>query len=198
MRIRTLLLTLVAFLSLGTMVFGLVTSGAWFSDTAASSGAILISGSLDLHVTGGPLRATHLEPGEDYSQLGIFCVKNMGTTTLKYRGLFESPDPLSNDLLKYMTMQVEQHTTGHWVTLQEIPGNPSAEIEGLQYYFKFPGQDPNIVNHYIVTGTQAQKEKVCYRLSVKLDKDTPNDNQGKSIIFVLHLDATQPNNPGWQ
>ena len=180
------------------MVFGLVTSGAWFTDTATGSGAIIITGSLDLHVTGGPLRATNLEPSIDYSQLGIFCAKNMGTTDLKYRGLFESQDPLSNDLLKYVTMKVERHTAGHWITLWEIPGNPIVETEGLQYYFEFPGQDANIINKYIVEGTLSQNEKVCYRLSVMLDKDTPNENQDKSIHFVLHLEATQPNNPGWQ
>jgi hypothetical protein len=195
---RTLILALVALLSLFAMAFGLATSGAWFIDSASSSGAIIITGSLDLHVTGGPLRANNLEPGKKETELGLLCVKNMGTTALKYRGLFESPDPLTNNLLKYMAMKVEQHTTGHWVTVQEIPGNPPVETEGLQYYFKFPGQDPGVINHNIIAGTLEPKEKLCYRLSVKLDQDTPNENQDKSIQFVLHIEATQANNPGWQ
>ncbi len=198
MKIRPLILTAVALLSLGVMAFGLVTSGAWFTDSATASGAIILTGSLDLKVTGGPLRATNLEPGKDYSQLGLFCTRNMGSTLLKYRGLFESTDPLSNDLLKYTTLKVEQHTTGHWVVLQEILGNPAEAVESLQTYFKFPGQDPNLVNHYIVEGTLAEKEDMCYRLSVKLDPDTPDEVQGKTIKFVLHIDATQPDNQAWQ
>jgi hypothetical protein len=193
-----LLLGLIALLSLGVMAFGLVTSGAWFSDSAASSGAILISGSLDLHVTGGPLHAKNLEPSEKYSHLGLICARNQGSTPLKYRGQFESPDPLTNDLLKYLTLKLEQHTTGHWVTLQEILGNPSVETEGLTYYFKFPGQDPSQLHHPIIQGNLAPKEKICYRMSVRLDKATPDEQQGQSIKFFLHIDATQPDNPGWQ
>jgi hypothetical protein len=53
------------------------------------------------------------------------------------------------------------------------------------------------VNRFVVSGNLAQDEEVCYRLSVKLDADTPDAEQGASITFVLHLQATQPDNPSW-
>jgi len=196
-RRKTLLLILIAALSIGAMSFGLVTSGAWFTDSAAATGAILISGSLDLHVTGGPLRANDLEPSEEYNLLGEFCAENTGSTTLKYRGRFESPEPISHDLLNYLNMRVERRDNG-WKLLQEIFGTPPVATEGLPFYFKTPEQDPSVQIHYIVTGSLPPGERDCYRLSVRLDTDTPDEVQGKSVQFFLHLEATQPENPGWE
>ena len=188
---------LIVLMALGTMTFGLVTSGAWFTDTAMSSGAILIAGSLDIQVTGGPLRAKNLEPGKDYTQLGAFCIKNIGTTDLKYRGGFEFPIPMPVDLLEYLTMKVERHTAGSWVTILEISGKPDAGSSPLQHYFKYPGQEANVENLYIIKGVLAQKESACYRLSLKLDQKTPDEQQGKSVRFVFPIYATQPENPVW-
>ncbi len=196
-RRKTLLLILIAVLSFGAMSFGLVTSGAWFTDSAAASGAILISGSLDLHVTGGPLRANDLEPSQEYTLLGEFCNENTGSTPLKYRGRFESPQPISHDLLKYLNMRVERRENG-WELLQEILGNPPVETEGLPFYFKTPEQDPGVQIHHVVSGSLTPGGRDCYRLSVRLDPDTPDEIQGKSVQFFLHLEATQPENPGWE
>ncbi len=54
-----------------------------------------------------------------------------------------------------------------------------------------------MVNKYIVAGDLASGEEVCYRLLVKLDPGTPNSLQDQSLDFILHLFATQTNNPGW-
>jgi hypothetical protein len=192
-----LLLAVFVLLSVSVMTFGIVTSGAWFTNQHTSAGIILTSGSLDLHVTGGPLRATNLKPGEPESPMGVFCARNAGSSELKYRGLFVSPEPLSNDLLEYTTLKLERHTQGHWETLRVIPGSASVETDSLLYYFKFSGQDPGTVNHHIVEGNLVSKEKVCYRMSVLLDPLTPDSEQGKSVNFVLHLEATQTTNPVW-
>jgi hypothetical protein len=105
---------------------------------------------------------------------------------------------LVNDLLQYATLKVEQHTTGLWVTLQEIPGTALVESDSLLYYFRHPAQSPAVVNHFIVAGSLAPHEKICYRLAVMLDPGTPDSEQGKAVDFVLHLEATQLSNPTWQ
>jgi hypothetical protein len=194
---RIWFLAVTVLFSLSVMAFGILTSGAWFTNQHTSAGIILTSGSLDLHVTGGPLRAINLKPGDPESPMGVFCPRNDGTTELKYRGLFVTPDPLTHNLLKYTTLKVEQHTTGPWMILRVIPGVASVETESLRYYFKFPGQDPAVVNHPIVAGSLAPKEKICYKMWVTLDPGTPDSEQGKTVYFVLHLEATQVSNPAW-
>jgi hypothetical protein len=183
--------------ALALLAYGLAPSGAWYMGSWSSAGFILSSGSLDLHVTGDSLRATNLQPGTEYTLLGTFCLQNTGTLDLKYRGLFESPAPIANDLLWYMTLKVEQQTGGPWRTVQEIPGTAAIATETLLYYFKHPGQGPDVVNHYVVAGSLVPGESACHRLSVMLDPATPNSEQGKFIEFALHLDASQVTNPLW-
>lgn len=198
MKIIKLLLVLVGFLTTGTLVFGLVGTGAWFSDTATSADNIITTGTLDLQVSGEPFKATDLAPGEEYSEMGTFCVENIGTTDLKFRGLFETVAKPTHDLLKFTTLKVEQNTNEGWLMIKEVMGNPTVETDGLPYYFKYPDQDPTIINHYIVGQDLIPSQEVCYRLSIKLDVDTPDDLQEKYLDFFLHLYATQKTNPGWE
>ena len=191
------MLALVVLLSLGTTTLGVTSSGAWFSDTWSSAGSILLSGSLDFDVTGGPMWATNLQPGPDFAPLGEFCTTNTGTLPLKYRGQFESAAPITHDLLRYTTLQVEQHTTGQWAWVREIPGTAPVETDSLPYFFKHPGQAAEVVNPFVVAGSLAAGERLCYRLSVKLDPLTPDTQQGQIVDFVLHLHATQIANPAW-
>jgi hypothetical protein len=116
---------------------------------------------------------------------------------MKYRGQFESAVPLTSDLLHYTSMQVEQKVKGKLVLIKEIPGRATVETESLPYYFKFPGQDPAIVNLPIVADVLIPKQRTCYRLSVRLDDNTPNSLQGQTVSFMLRVDATQTNNPTW-
>ena len=73
-------------------------------------------------MSGGPLSANNLSPGSGYTSLGSFCSQNAGDLPLKYRGLFESSQPLSNSLLDYLTLKVEHRQGGDWSLLAEIPG----------------------------------------------------------------------------
>ena len=198
MKITKLLLILAGILTAGTMVFGLVGSGAWFSDMVTSAGSVIATGTLDLQVSGEPFKATDLEPGAEYSEMGTFCAKSTGTTDLKFRSLFETAANPTHDLLKFVTLKVEQNTSEGWLMINEVAGNPTVETDGLPYYFKYPDQDPNIINHYIVTQDLTPGQEVCYRLSAKLDADTPDTLQFTSLEFVLKLYATQKSNPGWE
>jgi hypothetical protein len=192
------ILILAGVLTTGMIIFGLVGAGAWFSHTVTSDGNIIIAGTLDLQVSGGPLKATDLVPGTDYSEMGNFCTKNTGTTDLKFRGLFEASEHASQDLIKFMTMKVEQKTPGDWSTMEELLGSPQIQTDGLPAYFKVPGQDPKIENKFVVDGILTPGQEICYRLSVKLDGSTPNSLQDSSLDFILHLFATQTNDPSWE
>jgi len=197
-KIKLLLLIITTLVSVGTMLYGLEDSEAWFSVTKTSSGGIITAGSLDIEVTGGPLRGANLEPGEKYSELGFFCNKNNGTTPLKFRGLFKAAGPSSNGLLKFMSMKVEKRVGIGWVDESEIFGNSKEISESLLYYFQFPDQDPKIKNKHIVQGDLFPGQEACYRFLVKLDKETPNQHQNQSLEFTFFVYATQASNPGWE
>lgn len=194
----TLLGLLAVCLSLSALAYGAAPSGAWFSGSWTTGSAIITTGALDLRVTGGPLTAANLQPGQDYMPLGVFCLKNTGTIALKYEGKFESSAPITHQLLRYATLKVEQQTAGPWVTVQAIPGMAPVETDSLPYYFKHPGQAAGVVNRAVVSGSLSANDRLCYRLSVLLDPHTPNSEQGRTVDFVLHLDATQVNNPAWE
>ncbi len=201
MKLKILLIALISLLALGVSAVYGQSSGAWFTDSAVTPGSIITSGTLDLSVTGKKLKAANLEPGKDYLSMGTFCSKNTGTMALKYRGLFEPYAPSTNDLLSFITMKVELQTETGWTTLQEIPGSNPVDpplVHLLKEYFKFPDQAIWVVNQYIVSGSLTPNQEACYRLSIKLAAETPNYDQNKSLDFVLHLDATQATNPGWE
>ena len=46
------LIALISFIAVGVMAFGLISTGAWFSDTATTTDNTLIAGSLDLLING--------------------------------------------------------------------------------------------------------------------------------------------------
>ncbi|HEY3344364.1 MAG TPA: hypothetical protein VGJ97_05530 [Anaerolineaceae bacterium] len=175
-------------------IYGITGVSAWFSTSASVKENIIQTGSLDLQVTGGPLKASNLVPGADYAPMGSFCSKNTGSIDLKYRGLFEATKDSSKDLIHYSVLKIEIKNGGHWSTLKELNGLTSS----LNDYFKFPDQDPGKTNQYVISGTLNPLDEQCYRLSVKLDGSTPDSLQGKTLDFVLHIDATQVDNPGWE
>lgn len=197
MKIRSRLLTIFAIVLIYTMASGIATTGAWFTDTASSSGAIISSGSLDLQISGGPLVATHLAPGEEYTSMGSFCTKNVGTLDLKYRGLFKVNEPSSSALIDHLSMKVDVLLNGTWTPFFEVFGNAGNEEDRLIHYFQIPGQAPGTVNRYILTGYLNPEEENCYRFSVKLDSGTPDSMQNQSLNFMLDLYATQVTQPGW-
>ena len=182
----------------GILLLGMRTVNGWFSDATGGPISISASGSLDLTVSGGPLSVTDLAPGLDYAEMGVFCVKNTGSTDLKFRGLFESDVPGPNNFFHFLAMKVERRSGETWEPLLELTGSLEAGSEGLATYFKFSDQMPETENRYIVQENLSPDQELCYRLSVKLDPITPDDYQNNSLDFVLHLYATQPENPGWE
>ncbi|HZW02890.1 MAG TPA: hypothetical protein VFF68_03115 [Anaerolineaceae bacterium] len=197
MTTKSRLLLITAFVLVYTLASGIVTTGAWFTDSASSGGAIISSGSLDLQVTGGPLQADNLAPGEAYTPMGSFCTKNSGTIDLKFRGLFKVIDTSSSDLLDYLAMKVETLSAGEWTPLLEISSTAPDEGDRIRAYFLVPGQAPWTINKHVLTEDLTPGEETCYRLFVNLNAGTPDSLQGQSLGFVLDLYAVQVNQPGW-
>jgi hypothetical protein len=169
-------------------VFG-VSTGAWFSTTSYAPGSIIVSGTLDLAISGGPLFAQKLAPGEAYTEMGTFCVQNSGTLPLKYRGQFLAAEGSARGLLSYSNLKVERQTSAGWEIIQDLGGTQ------LPGYFIFPGLDQLFRHPDIVDGTLTPSAQHCYRLWVKLDGMTPNEFQNAEMNFALVLHATQINAP---
>lgn len=184
-----LLLSICTGLAMVVVAFG-ASTGAWFTTTAITPGSIIVSGSLDLEISGGPLFAEKLQPGEDYTDMGSFCAQNTGTLPLKYRGQFQAAEGSARGLLQYSSMKVERQMPAGWELTKENSGARLAE------YFKFPGLDQLFNHPDIVDGALAPGGQDCYRFWVKLDAATPNEFQNSALNFSLTIYATQINNPG--
>jgi hypothetical protein len=197
MKLKYRLLIAPVLLALWATVSGVVGAGAWFSDVAAESGSVVATGSVALEITGGPLRAELLVPGGDYSEMGVICTSNSGEADLQYRGMFETSADSSKEFLSYLAMKVEDDGNGDWSIEREIPARPANETEGLPAYFKFAGQNPFVLNNYLLQGTLTPGETRCYRFWIRLDGSTPNDFQGASLDYVLSINATQAEAAGW-
>ena len=74
---------MISFLALGVMAFGLISTGAWFSDTATTSENNLVAGTLDLLINGQDdavqtYKIANLSPGA-WDLTGQAVLKNDGT-----------------------------------------------------------------------------------------------------------------------
>lgn len=82
MRKRLTLTAIIALLLVGMLGSGLLSSGAWFSDTETSAGNSFTAGTLDLLIDGGDANVvkftlTNLRPGNQPT--GSFTLKNNGS-----------------------------------------------------------------------------------------------------------------------
>jgi hypothetical protein len=173
------------------MLLGMFDTGAWFTDAASAQGPVLTSGSLDLQVTGGPLMAAALVPGDPFTPMGSFCVQNTGNLPLKLRGVFAA-NQASAGLVDYLSMRVERQAGSEWGLEREI--NPGE----LGAYFRFAGQLPVTAGAYVLSGQLDPGAQACYRFASRLDGNAPDSLQAARLSFALALHATQINNPGWE
>jgi hypothetical protein len=180
------------------MVYGVVTSDAWFSEVETNPGGMITAGSLDIELTGGPLKAVNLQPGRDFSEMGAVCARNAGSMDLKYRALFK-PDSFENiDLVTYLTLKIEKKADGQWEPYKEVSGEPSNKKKALSHYFQTSRGQPEESNLYLMEGVLSPSGEDCYRFWIKLSSETPNAMQRKGMDFSLYLYATQEENPGWE
>jgi len=200
---RRYLIALAGSLLLAVMAFGVIGSGAWFTDqsvvpiSAASSKLDIRAevgkqggGTTMYDPTGVALPVASLAPGVyDPGNTWMINVQNKptadSTLSVKYRftaGYVSGSGPLWDSTV----VKVEK---GFCVAVNTI-SSPTTVYEGPVKNLSFtnadaskPNLDPNNTH--------------CYRFSFKLPDAAGNSLQGLAGVFNIVIDATQPENPGW-
>ncbi len=166
---------LLAVAVLVVMAFGMIGTGAWFTDKETVSKDVT-TGTLDLTIGGSavtdPISIRGLEPGAAPTHLGDYCINNAGTIDFKWRmkmALTDNPNNLAN----FLNVQVS------------YPGVGSIEVP-VSYF----------TTGYIGTGSYgipnlAAGNDVCIDVSIQLDETAGNDLQGKYGSGSITFEAAQ-------
>lgn len=177
---------LLAALLVATMSFGVITSGAWFTDTDTVA-VTATSGQIDIQSNElEPFTMTNLLPGvwTDNFDMNVYNTA-ASTTAIKYRITDQftgGSGPLFNELLVRV-----KHTfctssdRGTWPVVWE------GQLQNL---------DVNSIDHAI-SDTLGINISHCYGLEFSLPTTAGNAFQNLSTTFNIVTDATQPENPGW-
>jgi hypothetical protein len=177
---------LFAALLVGTMSLGIITSGAWFTDSdtvavTATSGEIEIQ-SNELE----PFTVTNLLPGvwTDNFDMNVYNTAE-STTAVKYR-ITAAATGGSSDLYNAILVRVKHtHCTG------ADRGTWPVVFEGPVSTFSVNSIDHAISDSLGINITH------CYGFEFSLPTTAGNAYQELSATFNLVTDATQPENPGW-
>jgi hypothetical protein len=187
---RTKLLGLLLATSLvATMAFGVVGSGAWFTDQATVP-VSATTGEIAFDVNGADsagITLTDLMPGVWTGQYEVNAYNTaLSTDEVKYR-IREGNEAQSLAGL-YNLLQVRvQHTFCGTVSPATWPVVEEGPLNG----FSVNSIDDAIVDYLGVNITH------CYLFSFRLAPSAGNTFQNQSATFDLIFDATQPENPGW-
>ena len=173
------------------LVYGLIGSGAWFTDTAASPGSIS-SGDFNLVLSGESLKLDKLEPGTDYQPVGEICIANQGDYDMKFRGIIKDVDDPGN-LQSYLILKIEIkeiNETDHnnygpaGVALEIAKDVPlSTFLDWNDFIAIVPGS-PNAPQPF------SSGMKICYVISGKLSGDAGNEQIAKTLNANLFIEST--------
>ena len=185
------LVSIVIILALAVMAFGVLGTGAWFTDSAQINNNYITTGSLDLKVTGGPFTGKNLEPGADYRSLGIFCVENIGQYDMKWRGWvvdLSDAKNLSGQLLVKVVMNPDgtewNYGPPNKTLFEDIP---FSSIVGVNDYLVL--NDPD---YPFKPGDRA-----CYNVQASLPSTVGNNLQSARLDANFYIQGTQYINTGW-
>ncbi len=182
---------LLAVALVAVLAFGIIGSGAWFTDTASIENNSVSTGELDLSVWGGPFTATKLEPGGDYVKLGVFCAKNEGDYDMKWRGWMTDVSDPANLRSKLLVRGVI---------------NPTGNVgnygpENYELFTDIPFTQLTSANSIIAITNSADPlypgYYACYEIQAKLDGSAPNSMQNATLEAKFFIEATQRLNPGY-
>lgn len=177
-------------LLIAAMAYGVMSTGAWFTDTAAIDNNSIQTSNLDLEVWGGPFVATALEPGAGYQSLGTFCAKNAGGYDMKWRGWIDSVND-SKGLRNYLQVKA--------VLNPNDSGNYGPKGEPL--FADVPFTDLTQANTWLVmddpTWAFAPGHYACYDVQARVLDTAPNAVQNATLTARLYIEATQRINTGW-
>jgi hypothetical protein len=204
---KKVLAGLLGLLAAAVLAFGVVGSGAWFTDQTvvpfnAASGKLDIraevgppGGSQTLYDPSGvPIALTNLVPGVyNSANTRMISVQNKpaadSTLAAKYRYRSELvTDSTPAGLWAAIVVKAE---TGFCVSNNIT--SPTVVYEGPVSGLAFT----NAAHAPSGGGNLPVNTTHCYRFSFKLDDSAGNSLQGKSATFNVIIDATQPENPGW-
>jgi predicted ribosomally synthesized peptide with SipW-like signal peptide len=192
---KTKLSMTVTLMAVAVLVFGVVGTGAWFTDQDTSGNSTLAAGTLSIDVrdNGGSLASgatiSNLAPGE-WTSWDNLNILNDGTLDAKYR---------------IQSAFVSQSVGGFWQQLNVeaahgfangCPASGPAPV--VKYSGPLDGFEVNSVDD-IDPSFQPLGEglthKWCFRFQI--DETAGNTYQGAEATFNFVVDATQPSNPGW-
>lgn len=181
---------LLAALLVATMSLGIVTSGAWFTDSdtvavTATSGGIEVQWS-------GPnadgFTASNLMPanGFDNAPKTPLNIYNTGSSdsAVKYR----VTDSFTSESVTGFYSQL-------WVRVAEIHCGTTNETGVVPY--TGPLSDLEFTSAGAKYDPLGINFTACYTFQIALSQFAGNEFQNQSADFNLALDATQPENPGW-
>lgn len=175
---------LLAALLVATMSLGIVTSGAWFtdSDTVAVTAT---AGGLDIEANPVSFTVDDLMPGawSAPQEITIYNTAN-STTAVKYRITddFQS-ETVAGFFNKIRVRIVQVHCGGS--------SEANTPVEVALSSLNVTSLDSTHSGGLPVNWTH------CYHVQFSLATNTNNTFQNASATFDLVIDATQPENPGW-
>jgi len=177
---------------MAVLTFGMIGTGAWFTDTATVGDNWVQTGSLDLLVEKrGEWKVSNLEPGGDYRVLGIFCAYNVGNYDMKWRG--------------YIKVLEDNKGLQHHLQVRAIANPLEAQgthgPQNVAVFTDVPFTTLTGWTNYILDADPIHKfnpgEEICERVEVRLLPSANNSHQNAIIIADLVINATQAINPGW-
>lgn len=178
--------------ALAILVFGVTSTGAWFTDTGSIVGNSVSTGSLDLEITYAPehFAISYLEPGAPAREAGRFCIKNIGDYNMRVRGWIQNEvDP--NNLSNYIMVQMIQNPTG----LVGMYGPPQTDLWDEPVPFNSLLGRNTYLDMDDVDTPFAPQYQICYAMMVSLSSSAPNSVQASTITADIFLEAEQFNKP---
>jgi predicted ribosomally synthesized peptide with SipW-like signal peptide len=172
---------------IGTMSLGIVTSGAWFTDTD-TVGVTATSGRIDIDAQNlEPFTVSNVLPGVWTStyDMDVYNTSN-STTAVKYR-ITDSYTGGNPSFFNQLLVRV-RHT--HCVTGADRSTWPIV-FEGALSDLNWTSASSSVSTTLNVNTSH------CYAFQFALPSATGNAYQNLSTTFNLVVDATQPENPGW-
>ncbi len=186
---------LLAALLTATMTLGVITSGAWFtdSDTVAVTAT---SGGIEVEWTG--------DNANGFTVSNLMPANGFGGAEKEELKIYNTG--ASDSAVKFRVTEafVSHSVSGFygqiWVLVTEIHCDSNSDpTDNSPVGVAYEGQ----LNALEFTSIGAKYDPLpintvaCYTLQFALSQSAGNEFQNQTANFILNLDATQPENPGW-
>jgi predicted ribosomally synthesized peptide with SipW-like signal peptide len=186
---------LVAMMAVAVLVFGVMGTGAWFTDQDQAGNSTLAAGTLSIDVrnNGGTLATgatfTNMAPG-DWTVWDNLNILNDGTLPAKYRIKSAFVSQTVGGFYQQINVQAAH---GFANGCPASGPDPVVKYDGPLAGFEVNSVDDIDASFQPLGATLTHKW--CFRF--QLDEGADNTYQGQSATFNFVVDATNPANPGW-